>query len=75
MRWTGRLRLVLTLIPQWLPEDLVASGLVLGNVLGLTGLLDLSECVLPVATQLVELLGLHGLFDALDIDGRHWVKY
>lgn len=65
---------MLTLIPQGFPEDLVASGLVLGDVLGLTALLDLSVCVLPVATQLVKLLGLHGLFDALDIDGRHWVK-
>lgn len=66
-----------TLVEHWFPKDLVAEGLLpghLGHVEIFPGLLDLPVCVLPIAAELVELLGLHGLLKGLDVDGRHWVE-
>lgn len=66
--------LQLTLVPHWLAQNLVATGFAFWHVLGGTFLVHLAVRVLLVAAQLVQLLRLHGLFEGLHIDGRHWVE-
>jgi hypothetical protein len=63
-----------TLVPQRLAQDLVSRSLGLGNVLGGAILVDLGVVVLGIATELVEVGGLHGLLNSGDVDGRERVE-
>lgn len=63
----------LTFIPQGLGEDLVAQGLVVGEVLGRGMLADLARSVRCVAPHSVQVGHSHGLFDSCDVNRGHWV--
>lgn len=58
----------LTLIPEGLAQDLVATGSGLGDIADLLGLLDLAEGGGGIAPVLVERGGLHLVFDGRDVD-------
>lgn len=63
-----------TFVPKRFPKDLVAQGLVLGDVLSSRHLLYFCVGVLSVTAKLVEGLGLHGFLNGEDVDGGHWVE-
>ena len=63
----------LTLIPEGLADDLIASGLVLVGVFGRAGLLDLIVVVLDVSAVLIERSHLDLLFNGREIDARHGI--
>lgn len=62
-----------TLVPVGLTDNLVAGGILLGEVLGGVVLLDLAEAVLGIATMLVQGRHFHGFLDGGNIDCTHWI--
>lgn len=63
-----------TFVPEWLAKNLVASGLSLGDILGVSILLDLAIGVLDIAAMLVESCHFHCFFNGEDVDSRQGVE-
>ena len=57
-----------TFVPGWLPQDLVASCHVLGNIICLPVLLDCAVMVLRVSSKAIQSRRLHGGLDCFDVD-------
>lgn len=64
---------VLTLVPERLLDDLVASSVTFGEVLSSLVLLDLTIVVLGIAPMLVEGGELHGFLNGGEVDCSHWI--
>jgi hypothetical protein len=62
-----------TLVPERLSDNLVASGIVLVDILRSALLLDLLVVVLDVATVLIKSGHLDLLFNLVKVDGGHWI--
>lgn len=61
-------------IPSRFPEDLVASSIILGNVICGSVLMDGAIVVLGISLEGIKSSHLHGSLDLFDVHGSHWIE-